>query len=599
MNAKKNRRTGQTINRLFLLMILIYVIMLLIISAIACWYSYQEKKRQILSSVNMTMSYMEQEYADILDNFWQAYMPIYEKNSAISPIFQEYFTFSETEDLSPVQKRDLSEALQQMKTRDSRIQWIGLYSPHRQFNYLQKSGSTGVEILVEAFPYYKELLEASSVMEIHHTEIMDNGTGTAHMFAISGNAPVEMGPGRIIIGYSLNEFQRSADSSLSGLTSERFYLTAGEQLIFDSSGSYDTDTIVFPEKEGKGSVTSGGKRLYVESAMAGNNRSFVSCSMSRLEILRRSHRDTPLILSITIVFTLLALLVHNLMNRSVAKEVAVIKEGLDQIAENNLEYRLPTQFKQSGLPEIAHNINEMSFRLNEHIQKSYYFELKQKDAQLAELQATFNPHFLYNTLEMLRSKSYSNGDMETSALISQLSALFRGFINAKTFITIREELAFSNRYFSLLNARYGNSVKVQYNIPGELLDYGIIRNVFQLTIENYFVHGFRAGRDGDNLIRFTGESVDEASMLFCVEDNGIGMSSQEMEQLNKKIEEPIRHGEKSYGLKNLNQRLKLFYGPDFGLHVFPGNGCGLRVEIRIRKLTVAEYEAEKDSLPLP
>lgn len=302
-----------------------------------------------------------------------------------------------------------------------------------------------------------------------------------------------------------------------------------------------------------------------------------------------AHRDTPMILSIAVFFAGISFLILLFMNRSIAKEVTVIREGLDQIADNNLSYRLPTDFQQGGLPEIAQNINEMSARLNENIQKAYYFELKQKDAQLAELQTAFNPHFLYNTLEMLRSKSFSNGDIETADLISQLSALFRGFINAKTFISLKEELNFSNRYFTLLSARYGDMVEVGYNIDSELLSYGTIRNVFQLMIENYFVHGFTRESD-DNHIYLTGKSVDQETMVFLVEDNGSGMTDEALQELNQQIAQPIRHGDKSYGLKNLNQRLKLFCGPDYGLWLSHSEKGGLCVQIKLKKLRVEDYE---------
>ena len=183
----------------------------------------------------------------------------------------------------------------------------------------------------------------------------------------------------------------------------------------------------------------------------------------------------------------------------------------------------------------------------------------------------------------------ANGDEETAELISQLSALFRGFINAKPFISLKEELALGSRYLTLLNARYGDQVRTSYDIANELLQYGIIRNVFQILIENYFVHGFRAEQT-DSRICFTGRSLSEEDMVFYVEDNGAGMTREELQHLNARIQNPIRHGESSYGLKNLNQRLKLFYGPGYGLHIAAGNNGGIRIEITMKKMFVEEYE---------
>ena len=82
-------------------------------------------------------------------------------------------------------------------------------------------------------------------------------------------------------------------------------------------------------------------------------------------------------------------------------------------------------------------------------------------------------------------------------------------------------------------------------------------------------------------------------MLLSVEDNGMGMEEGELKELNEKIKAPIRHGETSYGLKNLNQRLKLFYGPDCGLTILKGQHGGLLIQMKLLKIHVEDYEALK------
>ncbi len=585
-------KSKKTINKFFLLMIMIYSFLLLFISTLACYYAYREKEEQIFSTTNMALSHMDQEYTSILSNFWQVYMPIFENNSTVYGIFQNYFPFSETKDLTPMEKKKLMNALNQLRVRDSRIQWIGLYSDYRKTNYVLYSDNTGIKVMDEEFPYLEDLQKKNAKMEIYRAKPITNAFGITRTFAICGGVPKGMGAGKIIIGYSLVDFERTSDIDLSGLPSIRYSITSSGQLLFDSSGTYDESDVYFHDDNNEGVITFKGEKQYFKSLLSGNNTSVISYSISQDEIRFLAHRDTPFILGVTVLFTLFSLIVHFFMQIFVKKEISVIRRGLNVIADNNLDFRLPTSFKQDGLPEIAQSINDMSFKLNENIKKAYYFELKQKDAQLAELQATFNPHFLYNTLEMLRSKSYTNGDIETSQLITQLSAIFRGFINAKIFITVKEELAFCNRYLTLLIARYGNMVNVSYDIASELLNYGIIRNVFQIIIENYFVHGFDANKEG-NYIRFSGRSIDEKTMLICVQDNGTGMNEEDIKKLNKKIEEPIRHGEQSYGLKNLNQRLKLFYGPDYGLHIITGQEKGFIIQMKLMKMNLEEYEIRK------
>ena len=574
---------GQKINHLFFSMVALYSALLFIISAIAGYFAYQQEREKILSTMDLALTRMDTEYSNILENFWQPYMPLYETSSDNIEILRTYFASSPAEDLSPFERQKLKSALQKMYSQDSRIQWIGLYSNYRSVNYLLTSNDSGIQVMPADFPYLDKLQQKTQRMEIYGAKTVETTSGPQKTFAIAGGSPVGMGAGSIIIGYSLQNFEAYCNFTIAGLPSIRYCLTANDELIFDSTGSYSAQSIPSTNRSS----------LFVRSILSGDNTSAISYSFSQKELLISANRNLPFILSFTVLFAIISIIVHAFMSKSLKKELAVIRNGLNEIVAHNPSYHLPTDFNQRELPEIAQNINEIGSRLNENIKRAYYFELKQKDAQLAELQATFNPHFLYNTLEMLCDKSYANGDFETSELITQLASLFRGFINAKTFITIKEELAFCNRYVSLLSARYGDLVKIQYSIPGELLNYGIIRNVFQLIIENYFVHGFDADNK-NSFIRFSGRSANETDLILSVQDNGTGITPDALEKLRRDIEAPIRHGEKSYGLKNLNQRLKLFYGPDYGLTIPPNQEHGFYLEIRLKKMYVSDYEKAKE-----
>lgn len=588
-----SKHTHHSINRLFLILYLTYFSFLLVIGSIACYFSYREKHEDILASMNLAFTQIDQEYSDILKNFWQAYMPIFEKNSANYSIFKTYFSHEKADDLTPLERLSLIDSLNQMRIRDSRILWLGVYSDNRDINYILYNDNTSLQMIPEDFPFLNQMRVKTQQMEIYGSPDSSSDSYAAS-FAICGGVPTGMGPGKIIIGYSLQKVYSICESAISSIPYQ-FDFISDEVSVFH----YQTDsfkTTYLPNTVGTGIKANDiGQKFYVHCANSGDSHTTLSYSIPQSALFQTAMSRFPAVLLLLFSFAALALLMHFLLSHAITKEIGVIQNGLKMLASDKLDYRLPTKFQQNGLPEIAENINAMSDKLSENIKKAYYFELKQKDAQLAELQATFNPHFLYNTLEMLRSKSYANGDEETSELIAQFSALFRGFINAKTFISIREELAFSNRYLNLLNARYGNSVEVSYDIDGTLLDYGIIRNVFQLLIENFFVHGFNSESDS-NEIRFYGISLDDSTMLLTVEDNGCGMNEFDLAALNKSIDSPIRHGEKSYGLKNLNQRIKLFYGSECGMTIRSSDGGGLHIEIRLKKIRVSDYEAYKNNL---
>lgn len=580
------------VNNLFAKTTLIFSFLLVIVCCLAIYFSIHDKKNSIDNTMDTILTNSGQEFENITSNFLQAYLPLYELTEEENAILLSYYTSSD--ELLPQEKKILTNIMKKMQLRDNRIHWIAMYSVDRDINYILYSEQSSINVLPDDFAYIENFKNKTDRMEIYGMKHVSNASYTNTTFSISGGAPYGSQNNCIFIGYKTASLGENVSLFPASVSSMQYYILSDDQIVYDSTGQYDISSLYLPSGNMSGIRSLQGERKYIKALEVTNSSSYIVCMMDFTDLLLFINHHTPLLLLIFICFFAFSAFISKSIQAQVAKEVTVIKDGLHILADNHLEYRLPTEFQQSGFPEIAENINAMSSKLNESIQKAYYFELKQKDAQIAELQATFNPHFLYNTLEMLRSKSYDSGDINTASLIANLASIFRSFIGAKTFIPIKEELSNSRRYLTLLIARYGDKVDFQYDIDSELLHYGIIRNVFQLLIENYFVHGFDASRE-DGHIYISGHAIDAENIEFQVIDNGYGMSEESLAKLNQEITGPIRHNKESFGLKNLNQRLKLFYGPDYGLTISGNENGGLTISIIIKKMTVEEYEERQVS----
>ena len=593
---KKNGTISK--NRFFIILLSIYFVLLFIISYLACFFSYRQKQEALLAQLNNTFIQFKQEYRNITDNFWQVYMPIFEPGSNIFNIISLYYNSNTS--LNPLEKRDLATAVKQLLLRDNDIQWLVLFNPDRETNYIVYNDGGSLQPLPADFPYYEELRSGSQKMNIYGKKTIYRNNTYFHTFAVCGGTSATMGTGNIMVGYNTAKLANICNDLTTGLDTLHFVLTNNGEILFDSSDVYDPAYTYCPETEGTAIITSPDKKkLYVHTETCRLKTTLASYYVSYWEIFRYCHTYTPLLLLIVLAFAAISVFGYMAMLHMIGKEVSVIRDGLDEIGENRLDYRIPVHFNQSGLPEIAQSINRMTLRLKENINRAYYYELKQKESELSELQSKFNPHFLYNTLEMLRSRCYQNGDEATAELITQLASIFRGFIGSKTFVPMTEELAFSKRYLALFGARYDDKVKIRYDFDKDILKYGIIRNLFQPLIENYFVHGFDTSKE-ENYILFKGKSLDEERMILTVEDNGSGMTAKEMADLNNKLHEPIKMDTESYGLKNLHQRLQLFYGGDCGLTIYPNpnGGKGLSIQITARKMTCEEWEETKKRVRL-
>lgn len=579
----------------FVTLTVLYLAVLLLISLIGSYISYHQRRAQLISDMDYAYVQLKQEFIDTLDNFWQLYMPIFEKNSTVYPVLSNYFVNPSGSTLNPLEKSELSEALHQLLLRDNRIQWVALYSENREDNFMMFNSSRNLIGITEDFPYLENIRSKGGNMEIYGTELISDGAKSVQTFALCGGTPFAMAGGQILAGYSLSALEHICNSSehSAHLPSLTYMITSDSseqtELVFHSGGVYEEEGQYLPTSKTNGeTVTVGHSDYYIRSGAYGDAKTYLSYMVSSREMLFYSHRNTPLILVWVLGFFLMSVLIYALVLRSMEKEIHVIRDGLSLMGENHLDYRLPTDLKQGGFSEIAESINQMAVSLNDNINRAYYYELKQKQAELAELQSKFNPHFLYNSLEMLRSRCIQSGDIETADLISSLSGIFRGFIGSKTFIPLPEELAFTRRYLSLFGARYQDQLQIQYDISSEVLSYGIVRNLFQPLIENYFVHGYYSKSDEQNYLCISGHILDEHFLLFTVADNGMGMTDEDLAALNAKINEPITLSTESYGLKNLQQRIQLFYGKDCGITIRHNDPHGLSIEIKVRRMLVTD-----------
>lgn len=572
-------------NRLAFRLTAFYLAVILGISGVACYFAFQQRKAELLSDMDMNLLRLAGEYESITNDFWDIYIPIFQNSSVGEPAL--YHCFTQEEPLTPLERMELKQVLGRMAVRDDRIRWVAVFSGGDRESYIYFPVGDTLRTLPDDFPFQEEVSGKKDILEIYG-ERMNRPVGDMYRtIVMAGANSIGTLDGAILVGYDTTTLHQICDGE-QAVSSIQFDIVRNGKSIFSSG-----ETVFFLNDElapgESGVLRRAGKRCYVGVSPQSTRGSRVFYSVDYRELFLKSHRSTPLILLLVTGVVVASILLYTAMIRSINREVATIRSGLEKIGENQLDYRIQREFKQSDFQTIADSINSMAGSLKDNIERVYYYKLRQREAELQELQAKFNPHFLYNSMEMFRARCYQNGDEETAELIAQTAAIFRGFLGTRTFIPIQEELAFSKRYLALLRARYGDCVDILYDVDTEVLSYGIIRNVLQPLIENYFVHGIDTGRT-DNYIRFSGRIRDEQTIVITVEDNGLGVPLEELEKLNTGLEETIRSEHESYGLKNLNQRLRLFYGEGYGLRLTANEKGGLTQELMIGRWTCEDVE---------
>lgn len=587
MTVKKRRHFSiRPVNRIFIVGL---AVMLACFAGLTCYYSASFNTRSLLLQYDNTLNDIYEAYYEKVYSFSDVYEPVFRQDPDQS-ILRAYFTRTGSELPSVSQYGELSTLMDMMLNQDNDIEWVALYNPQADRNYFLSRGRSQLSVLPGSFPYApvqdaekQHLLGAQPWMDLE---------GARHFsFCIQGGAIPAGMPGHILVGYSTDAMARILRRANVG-DSVAYMVLAENQVVYDSTdANYGKDISDQWIQDGGYIHQDGEDVLWYAAVLRNGGRGFSCLYRSPWgEVFLRSMRDTPLLLLLLLGFTTMALGLYMVTSRRIFRRVDRIRSGLISIGQNDLTYRLPVSEHGDEFDSISESINIMTGMLQEAVDKEYAMRLKHMHLQLTQIQARFNPHFLFNTLEMIRSNLFDSGDLESAEYIEKLARIFRNLTDAKAVITLQDEIAFCSLYVSLLQLRYSGSMSVSYDVDPQLLSCGIIANLIQPAIENYFVHALDGEQEGNELeISCLPEGEDD--ICITIADNGLGAPHTRIKEINWQLSTPDLNST-NYGLMSIAKRIKLFYGDRYGVSLEPNNGAGLRVIIRVPRMSMAEHEAK-------
>lgn len=275
----------------------------------------------------------------------------------------------------------------------------------------------------------------------------------------------------------------------------------------------------------------------------------------------------------------------------------VIEENSNNLTHNNVSYNNTNNNAKLNTQKNSKNIynannDELKFIVNNIVKtirsnKEMEQELERRlallgKAQFTALQAQINPHFLYNTLEAINfmALELTNSKNKVSNTVVRLANLLRLGLDSESYlISIREEIEHASNYIEILKIRYKDIFAVEWNIDDKILDCKIIKLCLQPLIENAIYHGIKP-KDDHGIVKITGEFVEEG-ILIKVTDDGVGMDSEKLEELNKSMEEQYSLSGQHIGVRNVNQRIKIIFGEKYGIKISSIENGGTVVEVLI------------------
>ncbi len=296
--------------------------------------------------------------------------------------------------------------------------------------------------------------------------------------------------------------------------------------------------------------------------------------------------------SLIIVFNLVipGIMIH-FFTKHFAGRVNVLREEMHKAS--NQDYELISTFQGNDeLSEAFEDLRTMVVNIKEQEAKVYEAQfkeqemlIKQQEIEFKMLASQINPHFLYNTLETIRMKALKAGDKEAATAIKLLGKSMRYVLEnmGTALTTLEEELNHVDEYIAIQHLRFDDRIRYEKKIEEGLVlsQYYLPPLLLQPVVENAIVHGLEDADDGGNIVvsvyRKTSDGMN--LLIIDVDDDGCGMTEEQLGKLRKDIEIRDLSRSKSIGLYNINQRMNLYYGDGYRIHVYAEPDAGTRVRL--------------------
>ena len=270
------------------------------------------------------------------------------------------------------------------------------------------------------------------------------------------------------------------------------------------------------------------------------------------------------------VFALpLVFIIYNFLNKRVNRPVQDLIKVFDVVRAGEYGTQIENMANSEEFYHMEESFNYMSSQLKQQFDKIYMEEIALRDAKIMALQSQINPHFLNNTLEIINWEARLNGNMRVSQMIEALSTMLEATMNRKAdpYNTVAEEMEYVDAYLYIITQRYGEKFTCRKEIDESLLNYKIPRLIVQPIAENAIEHGMSITREGELVIRLYRKRED----LLCIEiENNRALSEEDQAKIHKLLKEepnPQKEHRVSLGIRNVDQRLRMMYGPECGLFI--------------------------------
>lgn len=377
------------------------------------------------------------------------------------------------------------------------------------------------------------------------------------------------------------------DSLINQLYSESSRGINSELLLVDCNGK----TVSVPDEERIGERVSyadkikGSSGSFQEAGMLINYQKvdgwnyYLVNEIPVFELYRGSIGAVMIMMLVIAGMTLFSIFVLRRMMTSFYEPINRVVTAMDDVAEGKLDERIDPANMDADSRKLAEGFNSMMDEIDALLKQVKLEQHQMEQIRFLTLQSQIKPHFLYNTLDCIHWQAVVDGNKEISVMVKAMAQYYRICLSkGKELIPLKQELEHIRSYLVIQNMRFDNIVELEDHIPEEFYRVMIPKMTLQPLIENAIYHGIqiKEGGKGKIILEIRREASD---VYLSVCDSGTGMSREEIDEMNQSIS---RYDDSfGYGVRNVNRRIELMFGAEYGLHFLRNEHGGVTVEIHL------------------
>ncbi len=334
---------------------------------------------------------------------------------------------------------------------------------------------------------------------------------------------------------------------------------------------------IFDKKEGYYKERIDGRNVLITFYQSDQHNMIYLGQVPYKELMYKVDSARNLTVFLTLIAILISLLFFYIVSTRISNPLSTLTGFMKQVEKGDFNVIVDSE-REDEIGQLSRSFNQMVNRLRELIEEVYLTKIKKKEAELEALQSQINPHFLYNTLDIAYWSSRMEDAPMTEEIILNLSNFFKlGLNKGREVTTVGKEIEHLKSYLYIQLLRYDEKPEILIQVEEGLYQYRLIKLLLQPLVENALLHGI-AEMEAGGRIEISGREEGN-DIIFDVKDNGKGIESSRLETL---LDEDYRHD--SYGVKNVQDRIKIYYGESYGLSIESEVNRGTCVTVRIPKL---------------